>query len=421
MIVRTVLDNGIRLLTEDVPAVESVSIGLWVSCGARDENVALNGVSHFIEHMLFKGTQSRSAYDIASQIEVTGGHINACTGKENTSYYLKLPEYHLTLGLEILADMVINPAFDCSEIENEKSVVLSEISQLEDTPEEYIHDIFEASFWQENPLGLPILGSRESVHNFTDSAIREFFSARYNASNILISIAVAIDQQKTIRLVEDIFGSLATPNGTIPTRKENFAAPKHFRTLQQRKTQQLNVLIGSPAFGATNPQRYTMAVLNAVLGGTMSSRLFQEVREKRGLAYSIGSFFLPYSDSGIFCTFVGTSCDNFYKVVSCCADEYKKMEMEILSAKELSNAKEMLKGGFLLSMEGTDARMNIMARNENNFSRQLAPAEIMQGIDAVSAEGVRNLASNILSPQNNSILVLGKMKDSNFQKAMSLF
>jgi len=421
MIVKTILDNGIRVLIEDIPTFQSVAIGVWVNCGARVESEASNGISHFLEHMLFKGTTSLSAYDIASQIEATGGSINAFTGKECTSYYLRIPSYHFVTGLKVLADMLKNPAFLQVEIENEKGVVLSEISQLEDTPDEYIHDVFEEGFWKSHPLRLPVLGNREAVQSFSRESLWDFFDSRYRASDIVISIAGGINQREALAVVTELFGDVPRGSSQQTTPLDNAAfVPAPLRVLRTKNTQQVNMVLGVLTFGANDPHRYALSLLNTVLGGAMSSHLFQEVRERRGLAYAIGSFISSYSDTGLLGIYAGTSSEKLQEVVVCCLGECRRISAESFSEKVMTDAKEMLKGGFLLAMEGVEARMTRMAKNELIFGTQIDIEEVLAGIEAVRAEEVLALAQTIFDTNQFSLAVLGDVRKSAFAKMASL-
>ena len=410
MVNKSILTNGIRVITQSVDAVKSVSVGVWVDCGSRWESLETNGISHFIEHMLFKGTANRSAFDIASQIDAVGGIINAFTGKEYTSYYAKLPEYCLPLGLEIIADMVLNSRFSPEEIEKEKGVVLSEIGMLEDTPDEYIHDIFEETFWREHPLRFPILGTRDIVKEFNDDKIRNFFSSHYCAENIVISIAGVIEHETAVALVEREFGSLSAKS----SRSVTTSLPPQFCATNKvvwRETEQVSVVIGMGAPAANSEQRYALALMNAFLGGSMSSRLFQEIREKRGLAYSVNSFVSPYADTGLFGICAGMAKEDCAKVIALSLDECRRLTDTPPTDKELQDAKGMLKGNFLLGMESTDARMTKLAKNEITFGRHVGTKEIMDGVDAVNSSEILQLCQEIFNPQEMSIAVIGDVKE----------
>ena len=302
MINRTVLANGISVISEEISHVRSVSIGAWVRCGSCHENIQTSGTAHFIEHMLFKGTKKRSAFDIAWAIDSVGGVMNAFTGKELTSFYLKVPDYHLPLAIEILADIFNNSCFDEEEIDKEKSVIFQEIHMLEDSPGDYIHEFFEALFWGAHPLGLPILGTKESVGGMHSTSLSEFFHSRYWGENLILTAAGNLKHDVLVDLLNREFGAFT---GRV-VENEVCAPVIASRTSALRKDlEQAHMVIGVPAPSAVSPQRHACLLMNAILGGSMSSRLFQEVREKRGLAYDIQSYLIPYTNTGMLGVYVG--------------------------------------------------------------------------------------------------------------------
>jgi predicted Zn-dependent peptidase len=401
---KTVLDNGVRILSEQIPHVRSISIGAWVRSGSRYETPEANGMAHFIEHMLFKGTQSRTAFEIASLIDSVGGLMNAVTGKEWTSFYLKIPDYHLALSIDLLADIFNRSLFDAEEIRKEKLVVLQEIRMLEDSPGEYIHDLFEGHFWTGHPLGRPVLGTAEIVDNFARDSILRFFRARYGGDGLIITAAGCLDHEPLVKLLADSFaGREGEAIG------DAFGEPRPQRTVAvwEKDLEQVHLVLGSTAPSSVNPRRFPGFVLNAALGGNMSSVLFQEIREKRGLAYSIYSYLNSYADTGLIGIYAGVDKGDFAEVIELVVAALRRMAGEHLSEEELARAKESLKGNYLLSMESTDNRMSRLARNEIHFGRSVPVEEVIAQIDTVSAEDVRCLAEEMFDPRLLSLAVTG--------------
>ena len=405
---KTVLDNGIRIVSESLEHVRSVSIGVWVTCGSRQENLQNNGTAHFIEHMLFKGTQKRSAYDIAAAIDSVGGVMNAFTSKELTSFYIKIPDYHLPLAVDLLADIFLNSQFDDREIEKEKSVVLQEIHMLEDAPDDYIHDFFEAEFWNGHRLGLPILGTRSGVENFTRDGLIQFFRDRYCGDNMVVTAAGHFQHDDFAELVQKAFGPMTgraiKEENTLPD-----IAPKV--AVIEKELEQIHLMIGTPAPSAVSEDRFASFIMNAILGGSMSSRLFQEIREKRGLAYAIHSFLTPYMDTGILNVYAGTGRQELREVIGLSLDEMLRLCNRPLTDSELQSAKELIKGNFLLSMESTDTRMNRLAKNEICFGKVIPTEEVTAGIDRVTKEDVQAMARNIFNPNLMTVTAIGPVSE----------
>jgi predicted Zn-dependent peptidase len=405
---KTVLDNGIRIVSESLDHVRSVSIGVWVTCGSRHEDIKTNGTAHFIEHMLFKGTQKRSAFDIAAAIDSVGGVMNAFTSKELTSFYIKIPDYHLSLAVDLLADIFQHSRFDDVEIEKEKSVILQEIHMLEDAPDDYIHDFFEAQFWNGHRLGLPILGTRTGVEHFTRDGLLRFFTDRYCGDSMVVTAAGHLDHTEFVRLVRNAF---QTMNGRA-VREENPApdiAPKV--AVLEKDLEQIHLMIGTPAPSAVSTDRYASFVMNAVLGGSMSSRLFQEIREQRGLAYAIHSFLTPYMDTGILNVYAGTGVREVGEVIGLALNEMIRLCETPLTDRELQGAKELIKGNFLLSMESTDTRMTRLAKNEICFGGLIPTEEVVAGIDRVTSDEVLALARDMFNPSLMTVAAIGPVSE----------
>ncbi len=406
---KTVLSNGIKVITEEIRHVRSVSIGAWVRCGSRHEDERINGTAHFIEHMLFKGTARRSAFDIASDIDSVGGVMNAFTGKELTAFYVKVPDYHLPLAIDLLADIFVNSQFNLDDIDKEKSVVLQEISMVEDTPDEYIHDIFEKHFWEGHSLSMPVLGTRASVDAFARENLVRFFEERYRGDNLVISAVGNLEHELLIDLVAKLFGTLPALH-----RKSEEARPRTTARLCcfEKDLEQLHLVVGTPAPATLDDSRFAGILMNSVFGGSMSSRLFQEIREKRGLAYAVRSYIVSYRDTGMLNVYVGTSKDKTQEVIDIILAEMKRMKMELLTEKELQSAKELIKGNLLLSMESTDSRMQKLATNEIYFGRNIPPEEIVGKIEAVTRENIRVLSEQMFTRPNLSMVFLGDMTES---------
>ncbi len=408
MVNKTILDNGIRVISEEIDHVRSVSIGAWVEGGSRHENGLTNGAAHFIEHMLFKGTERRSAFDIASAIDSVGGVMNAATGKELTSFYIKIPDYHAELAVDLLADIFTSSRFDETEIGRERSVILQEIRMVEDTPDDYIHDFFEGMFWQDHPLGLPILGTRERIEAFRRNDLLQFFQSRYQGNRLVISAAGHLKHHQFVDLVRRSFGSLA---GSSVCERTEAPAARPGRAVLPKELEQVHLIIGAPAPSAVSPERHAGFLLNAVLGGSMSSWLFQEIREKRGLAYAIYSYLTSYMDTGLFGIYAGTGSERVREVLALVREGLERFSSELLTETELRSAKELLKGNFLLGMESTDNRMTGLAKNEICFGRQVTPEEIIERIDGVEREEVRSLARAMFRPEAMTVAALGPIAE----------
>ena len=408
MVSKTILDNGIRVISEEIDHVRSVSIGAWVEGGSRHENGLNNGAAHFIEHMLFKGTDRRSAFDIASAIDSVGGVMNAATGKELTSFYIKIPDYHLELAVDLLADLFTGSRFDEKDIDREKSVILQEIRMVEDTPDDKIHDFFEGLFWRGHPLGLPILGTKERIEAFRRDDLLHFFQTRYRGRHLVITAAGNLKHHRFEDLVRRSFGSLC---GSSVCERIEVPVARPGKDVLWKELEQVHLLIGSPAPSAVSPERHAAFLLNSVLGGSMSSRLFQEIREKRGLAYEIYSYLTPYRDAGLFGIYLGTGRDRVREVLGLVRECQERSCSERLTEKELRSAKELIKGNFLLGMESTDNRMTALARNELCFGRQVTPEEIIEQIEAVGSEQIRMLAGKMFRPEALTVAALGPVSE----------
>jgi predicted Zn-dependent peptidase len=411
MIHKSILPNGLRVLSEPMPAVVSSTIGIWVENGSRYEVPAENGVSHFIEHLLFKGTRKRTAAQIAEQIDAVGGVLNAFTGKEYTCYYAKVLGEDLPMATDLLADLFLDSVFDPAEIDRERQVVLQEISQAEDTPDDFIHDLFNLKFWEGHPLALPIFGSIGTVNAINRGLLVSFMGERYRAGRVFVAAAGMVDHERLTAGCARLFGGITGDGRPEPTTPpaEQMAVINHHKDLEQT-----HLCIGGPGISQASPLRYASYVLNTALGGGMSSRLFQEVRERRGRVYSIYSFMSSYLDCGYLAIYAGTNPEWIEEVIEVTLGEVGKLVREGLSTAELERAKSQLKGNMLLGMESTESRMNRLARNEIYFGREIPLEELARGIDSVTNDQVVELAANSFQGDRMAMVVLGDLKGHEF-------
>jgi predicted Zn-dependent peptidase len=408
MIAKEVFDNGLTLITESMPHVRSVTIGVWLKRGSRHETPAQSGIAHFIEHMVFKGTKNRSAETIASEVDSIGGYMDAFTAKEYASFHLKVLDEHLPLAVDILGDIVRNPLFDPIEMTKEKKVIFEEINMVEDTPDDLVMELFSGAFWPDHPLGRPILGTKRSVSSFRRDDLATFFADVYHAGNILVAAAGNLDHPATARLVERHFGALAGKPAPASRARAPKAAVKVV-TRAKKELEQVHLCLGAPAYPQAHAERFPAYVLNTVLGGSMSSRLFQNVREKRGLVYSISSGFTSYSDAGNLTVYAGTSLDSVAEVVRLTIEEIRRLKGDRIPETELRRAKDHLKGSLMLSLESTGSRMSHLARQELYFGKQFGLDEVLGSIEEVEADDVQRVADHIFSTSLTAS-VLGNLK-----------
>jgi predicted Zn-dependent peptidase len=404
MIVREVLDNGLRLVTETMPHVRSVTIGVWLTRGSRHEPGERAGIAHFVEHMLFKGTDTRSAEDIAQAIDSIGGQLDAFTAKEYAAYYIKVLDDHLPLAVDLLSDIVLRPAFPVDEIEREKKVILEEFKMVEDTPDDLVHEVFTEHFWEGHPLGRPILGTRESVQALTQPSIRAYFGNAYVADHIVISAAGNLDHSRVRELVREAFASLPRAGAVVGEHPPSVVPQVVVRT---KDIEQSHLCIGTSGYPQHHDDRYVSYILNTVLGGSMSSRLFQNIREKRGLAYSVFSSLSSYRDAGALTIYAGCGADQVDEVVDLVVDELRAMKTTIVPDVELRRAKDHLKGSLMLSLENTASRMSHLARQEIYFDRYFSLDETLEGVERVSADDLKRVATDLFANGSLGVTVLG--------------
>lgn len=407
MIERTELTNGIRIVSERMDGAPSVSLGIWVENGSRFEERRQAGISHFLEHLLFKGTERRNAAQIAEEIDAVGGVLNAFTGKEATCYYARVLAEDFPLAADVLSDIFLHSRFDPEEIERERGVVLQEISQAEDTPDDFIHDFFSLNYWPEHPLGYPICGNSESVRSFQRDDFTEFVAERYRPDRIVIAAAGQIDHDTLHRWADSCFGALDGTTVAVETPLPR-PQPGFFRV--EKPLEQVHLCLGTPGVAQISEQRFAAYILNTVLGGGMSSRLFQEIRERQGRAYSVYSFLSSYCDAGYLGVYVGTSAEWANGVLRSILAEFGDLRRVGMGDDELCRAKSQLKGNMLLGLETSDSRMNRLARNEIYFRRHFSLAEVAERIDATTNEDLIALARQILRPESMAVAFLGDAK-----------
>ena len=404
---RHVLSNGLIVITETMQHVRSVSVGIWVRNGSRREVPAENGLAHFLEHMVFKGTERRSAEDIAREMDSVGGMLDAFTSKEQICFNAKVLDEHLPIAFDVLADLVLRPKFDSEDVKKERQVVLEEIKMDLDNPEYLLHDIFTRGFWPEHSLGRPILGTPETVRNFDRPALRRRFQNWFAPDHLIVTAAGNITHEPVLELVEREFGHLQPIGLPREDPAPSASAPIHLET--KRDLEQVHLCIGVPSLPLAHERRFGVAVLNNLLGGGMSSRLFQNIREKQGLAYAVFSEITPYSDAGMLTVYAGTAKETIDKVLDLTVAEFRAMKESPVSSEELLRAKNHLKGSLMLSLESTSSRMSNLARQELYFQRFYSLDEILASIEAVTCDEVQELAREFFQPERVAVTVLGPL------------
>jgi predicted Zn-dependent peptidase len=405
---RATLPNGIRVVTEHMPNVRSVSAGIWIGTGSREEHPQDTGISHFIEHMVFKGTKNRSAEQIARSVDSIGGGLDAFTSKELVSYQVKMLDEHLPEAFDVVADLVRNPLFQEEDIEKEKGVILEELKMEVDNPEYLIHEIFSSNFWKGHALGRPILGTKQSIRAFDRDKVEKYYKQFYTPSNILITAAGSLDHRRLVRLAEQYFGDLKPRRRAKLDEMPTPNAPLVFR--EKDSLEQVHVYLGVPSIPMPHAQRFACYILNAILGGGMSSRLFQNIREKQGLAYTVYSELSMYRDAGCMLIYAGTSLRSAGKVVESLVRELREMVENKVRPEELRRAKDHLKGSYVLGLESTSNRMGNLARQELYFKRFYSLDEMLASIENVTADEVQKLAQQFFDPQRMAVAMLGRLE-----------
>jgi len=408
-VVKETLPNGLRVIIEPLREFSSVSIGLWVLAGSRDEETSQSGICHLIEHLAFKGTPRRSAKQIALEIDSLGGSLNAFTSKEFTSFYARVLGENLSQSMDVLTDITLNSLFAAEELAREKDVVLQEISMVEDTPDDLVHDLHCQEFWADQGLGRPILGTRDSLDLLSRDHILDFHSNRYRAGQMILTASGALEPELFMKEVSETLGGLEMGQQPV-ARVETRATPGI--CVRTRPIEQVHCCVGFEGLAAEDERRYVMYLLNTILGGGMSSRLFQKIREEYGLAYSVYSYHSAYQNTGIHTVYCGTSIEGFPQSVEIILEETQRLAEEKVLEVELATCKRQLKGNLLLGLESTSNRMNQLARNEIYSGRHITPEEIGEGIEAVTAEDIRGLAAALFEKSNFAMTVIGPVSEA---------
>jgi predicted Zn-dependent peptidase len=411
---KTTLASGIKVITEEMPDAESSTIGVWVNTGSRNETGRFNGISHFIEHLLFKGTAKRTALDISKEIESVGGFLNAFTSREYTCFYAKVLNRDIARAAGLLSDIFINSKFEKAEIDKERLVVLQEIKMVEDTPDDLVHDLYAQSFWKGHPLGQRILGTADTIGTLDRDDILGYYDKHYRSNRVFISIAGGVRHSRVVSLLKNTFGKIKQNSYA---EELSGPVPSPGVRLFKKDLEQVHICLGVPVPAQTDPDRYKLYLLNTILGSGMGSRLFQEIREKRGLAYSVYSYLNLYRDTGSLVVYSAASGENFSKIVRLVIREFAKLRNGV-SAKELRDAKSHLKGAMLLGLENSESKMTKLARDEIYFGHIIPIKKIVNTIDRVSRKGVEEMASKLLIPKRITLVALGKVKGAELPRSL---
>jgi predicted Zn-dependent peptidase len=404
---RQKLPNGLTVITEQMQHIRSASIGVWLQTGSRDEDPEWNGISHFIEHMVFKGTKHRTAEEIARQVDSIGGNMDAFTAKECICFNVKVLDEHVPVALDIVSDLVLNPVFDAADIARERGVIMEEIKMDEDNPDYLVHEIFTQNFWKDHPLGKPILGTKETVKRFEREAVLDAYTHRFAPGNIIVSAAGNLDHDRFVELVRSHFEHMKPMTNGFHSSTPKISSRIILRN--KKALEQVQLCIGVPAHPIAHEKRHAGYVLSTLLGGGMSSRLFQNIRERQGLAYSIYSDLNPYRDTGCLAVYAGTSLASAAKVVQCVVSEFRKLKTEPVPDEELRRSKAQLKGSLMLSLESSTSRMSNLARQEMYFDRFYDLDELIEKIEAVTAEDLTTLAGEFFKPESVAVTALGNL------------
>jgi predicted Zn-dependent peptidase len=412
---RTVLPGGLRVVTETMPTVRSAAFGIWVGVGSRDESIPDAGSSHYLEHLLFKGTPGRSAMDISAELDAVGGDLNAFTAKEYTCYYARVLDSDLPLAVDVVSDMVTSSLIEGADVEAERGVILEEIAMRDDDPSDLIHDEFAIALYGDAPLGRPILGTIESINSLTRDGIARYYEDRYLPPNLVVAAAGNLDHDELVRLVSTAFGDRLS-GGVLPSLPRVGGVPAATSPgvrVVPRETEQAHLVLGGAGLARTDERRFALGVLNAALGGGMSSRLFQEIREKRGLAYSVYSYTSQYADTGTFGVYAGCQPGRVDEVLEICRDEVLKAAEHGITDEELARGKGQARGSMVLSLEDTGSRMSRIGKSELVYEQLLSVDEILGKIDAVTPDDIREVAAEVLA-QPMTLTVIGPFEDREF-------
>jgi predicted Zn-dependent peptidase len=414
-ITKEVLPNGLVLITESMEHVHSVSVGIWLRSGSRREPPELNGISHFIEHMVFKGTERRTAEDIAREVDRVGGMLDAFTAKEMVCFNTRVLDEHLPKAFDVLSDIVLDPKFADEDIDREKSVVLEEIRMTQDNPEDLVHELFTQNFWSPHALGKPILGTPETVSALTKSTLQKWFHTCYAPNNLVITAAGHLTHAQLRDLVVERFSKRTAAEDGFEDTKPH-PAP-HITQRSKHELEQVHICIGVPALPLIDDRRFAISVMNNILGGGMSSRLFQNIRERLGLAYSIFSELNSYRDAGVLSVYAGTSLETASQLVECVLEEFRQLKEKPLEEEELRRAKDHLKGATLLSLEGSGQKMTSLARYHMYFNRHFTPQELIALLEGVTAEQVQQIARECFQTGQLAVSIVGDLQDFNLTAA----
>jgi len=402
------LDNGVKVLTEDIPHVRSVVVGIWVNVGSRDEEPAQAGISHFIEHMMFKGTEKRSARDIAEELDAVGGQLNAFTTKEYTCYYARVLDKHFDLALDVLFDMLFNSRFAAADIDRERNVILEEVKMYEDTPDELVHDVFATTIWHGHALGRPIIGTAEVIGSLTREDILQYYRRHYVPENMVVAVAGQIEHA---RVVEKIRSAFAGRRGSAAPRTLVRPQPRPEVTCRTKDTEQVHLCLGVPGLPLDDERIYVFQLVNTILGGGLSSRLFQEIREQRGLVYSVYSYHSSYHDAGLFGIYAGLSKQNVAPALELIFKEIRDIQQNGVNEQELRRAKEQLIGNLWLSLESVSTRMSRLGKSQLYLGKIQTPEEIVARVEKVTGEEIKVLAGEMLRPELFAMASVGPWDD----------
>jgi predicted Zn-dependent peptidase len=408
---RTRLPNGLLVLTESIPHVRSVCMGVWIDSGSRDESLSQNGISHFVEHMVFKGTTSRSAQQFAREADAIGGNLDAFTGKESICFNIKVLDEHIASGLDLLADLVLHPTFTAEDIARERGVILEEIKMDEDNPDYLVHETFTQNFWKGDSLGRPILGTVKTVSSFNQQTVFDYYAGSFTPRNMVFSAAGHLDHDTFVAQVADQFSGLAASSEAPITHVPAPATYPHITLKRKKSLEQVQLCLGVPAPPVASPTRYAIYLLNSMLGGGMSSRLFQTVREDRGLAYSIYSESNPFRDTGCLVIYAGTSAEKTPEVLRLTIEELRRLKEDTVPEAELKRAKDQLKSNIVLGLESSSSRMANLARQEMYFGRFFTVDDIIAEVEAITPANIQTLARDLFRPESIALTVLGNLGD----------
>lgn len=402
------LGNGVKVLTEDIPHVRSVVIGIWVNVGSRDEDPPVAGISHFIEHMMFKGTEKRTARDIAEELDAVGGQLNAFTTKEYTCYYARVQDKHFDLAVDILFDMLFHSRFAAHEIDRERNVIMEEIKMYEDTPDELVHDVFATTIWHGHALGRPIIGTAEVVGDLSREAILRYFQSHYVPENMVVAVAGHVEHGRVVEMLQKAFAGL---DGKAEGRTMVRPQPRPEVTCRTKDTEQVHLCLGAPGLPLDDERIYVFQMVNTILGGGLSSRLFQEIREQRGLVYSVYSFHSSYHDAGLFGIYAGLSKQNVGPVTELIFKEIRDIRQNGVTGQELRRAKDQLTGNLWLSLESVSTRMSRLGKSQLYLGKIQTPEEIVARVEKVTGEEIKALARDMLRPELFAMASVGPWDD----------